>query len=232
MLGDFPRQGPPSNHHISFPTGEPMAPAASFGRGICDSEAPEEGGPRADAVHKLSETCTVLFPVLPAFEACTSTRLSDRRRLTRRVHFRSPLCELLEIPARHSASKPPVPKESPNPAAIFGPLPVFQPNIETEATAEPEAPAAAKPKQAARRPTALSYMLASQIELLPADLTGPLPDLPVQELSCSRCQCQMQVPSAGTQFMNHGKMFSLEMQGHTGPPRTILPTLLHQCTMW
>ena len=217
MLGDFPRQGPPSNHHISFPTGEPMAPAASFGRGICDSEAPEEGGPRADAVHKLSETCTVLFPVLPAFEACTSTRLSDRRRLTRRVHFRSPLCELLEIPARHSASKPPVPKESPNPAAIFGPLPVFQPNIETEATAEPEAPAAAKPKQAARRPTALSYMLASQIELLPADLTGPLPDLPVQELSAV-----VAVPDAGafsryTVYEPRQNVFSRNAGPHWSP---------------
>ena len=76
-----------------------------------------------------------------------------------------------------------MPKEGLHPAATFGPLPAYQPLWGTEATVKPEAPAVAKPKQAARRPTALSYMLASQIQLLPADLAGPLPDLPVQELS-------------------------------------------------
>ena len=72
-LGDFPRQGPPSNHHISFPTGELMAHAASFGRGICDSEALVEGGPRVDTVHTMSETCTAPFSVPPTYEACTPT---------------------------------------------------------------------------------------------------------------------------------------------------------------
>ena len=73
----------------------------------------------------------------------------------------------------------------------FASPPAFQPaSLQVAGTVQHVPTVKARPGP--RRPSMLSYMLASQIELLPTELTGPLPDLPVDEL-----QAVIAAPQAG-----------------------------------
>ncbi|CAE6935081.1 unnamed protein product, partial [Symbiodinium sp. KB8] len=118
-------------------------------------------------------------------QSCQADSMSSRKGAGLRVRFQEPLCEVVNIPNRsrclRSAQTPPCVQLQPQPANYASP-PDFQPAPLHEAGAVQHGPTTAKARLGPRRPSMLSYTLASQIELLPTDLTGPLPDLPVDEL--------------------------------------------------